>query len=87
MIPLGVSGNTSRIAALIASSLIATLMVVGTWVVSIYFSRVGAASLPGVTGGVVVGLTWLYYLAQIVIAGAELLRTLEERASVQMQPE
>ena len=72
---------------MIVSALIAILMVVGTWLVSVYFSKWGSASLSGVSGGLVVLLTWLYYLAQIVVAGAELLKTLEERASLQTQPE
>jgi uncharacterized BrkB/YihY/UPF0761 family membrane protein len=32
-----------------------------------------------VFSGVLIVLTWLYFLAQILIAGAELLKTLEDR--------
>ena len=42
--------------------------------------RTAQPSVSGVSGGVVVILTWFYYLAQIVIAGAELLKTLEQRS-------
>lgn len=65
---------------LIVSALIAVLMVLGTWGVGVYFSNWGSSSLSALSGGAVILLTWLYYLAQIVIAGAELLKTLETRA-------
>lgn len=64
----------------IVSALIGLLMVLGTWLVGRYFNNWGTASVSGVSGGVVVILTWFYYLAQIVIAGAELLKTLEQRS-------
>ena len=64
---------------LVVSALIGLLMILGTWLVGIYFGRWGTASFSGVSGGVVVVLTWFYYLAQIFIAGAELLKTLEVR--------
>ena len=63
----------------ITATLVGVLLLVGTWVASVYFSIGGAKSLTGAFGGVLIVLTWLYYLAQIVIAGAELLKTLEER--------
>ncbi len=65
---------------LIVSALIAVFMVVGTWGVGFYFSNWGSSSLSALSGGAVILITWLYYLAQIVIAGAELLKTLETRA-------
>jgi membrane protein len=64
----------------VAAALIAVLMVIGTWGVGIYFSRWGSTSLSAISGGAVILLTWLYYLAQILIAGAELLKTLEARS-------
>lgn len=67
--------NTVSVAAVIA-----ILMVVGTWSVGVYFNKWGSSSLSAVSGGAVILLTWLYYLAQILIAGAELLRTLEARS-------
>ena len=65
---------------LIVAALIAVLMVIGTWGVGFYFSNWGSSSLSALSGGAVILITWLYYLAQIVIAGAELLKTLETRA-------
>jgi membrane protein len=51
-----------------------------------YMRRFGANSLAGAAGSVLVGLVWIYTIAQIVLAGAELTRTLQcchqERASV-----
>lgn len=65
---------------LIASALIAILMVVGTWLVSLYFGRFGSSSLSAISGGALLLLTWFYYLAQILIGGAVFLKTLEERS-------
>lgn len=65
---------------LIASALIATLMVIGTWFVGFYFGSFGSSSLSALSGGALLLLTWFYYLAQILIAGAVLLKTLEERS-------
>lgn len=42
-----------------------------------YMRRFGASSLVGAAGSVLVGLTWLYAVAQIILAGAELTRTLQ----------
>ena len=67
--------NTVTVAVIVA-----VLMVIGTWAVGIYFSTWGSPSLAAFSGGVLIFLTWLYYLAQVVIAGAELLRTMEKRA-------
>lgn len=42
-----------------------------------YMRRFGASSLVGAAGSLLVGLTWLYAVAQIILAGAELTRTLQ----------
>ena len=57
-------------------------MVIGPCGVGLYSGNWGSSSLTAVSGGAVVVVTWFYYLAQILIAGAELLRTLEERSPV-----
>lgn len=64
----------------ITAAITAVLLVVGTWATGIYFSNFGATTLTGVSGGVLVVLLWFYYLAQIFIAGAELLKTMDERS-------
>lgn len=67
--------------AFVVAALVGILMVVGTWAAGLYFGSWGSPSLTGVSGGVLVFLTWLYYLAQILVAGAELLKTLEAQAT------
>ncbi len=42
-----------------------------------YMRRFGASSLVGATGSILVGIVWLYTIAQIVLVGAELTRTLQ----------
>lgn len=64
----------------IVAALVGILIVVGTWAAGIYYGTWGSASLTGASGGVLVFLTWLYFLAQLLVAGAELLKTLEARA-------
>jgi len=44
-----------------------------------YMRRFGSSSLVGATGSVLVGIVWLYSIAQIILAGAELTRTLQRR--------
>lgn len=63
----------------VTAALVGAFLVAGTWLAGLYFSNWGAASLTGAFGGALIVLTWLYYLAQILIAGAELLKTLEDR--------
>ncbi|MCP4303693.1 MAG: hypothetical protein GY788_02200 [bacterium] len=65
----------------VVAALVVGLMVVGTWATGLYFGSWGTPSLTGVSSGVLVFLTWLYFLAQILVAGAELLKTLETRAT------
>lgn len=62
----------------VTSAITGFLMVVGTWAVGFYFENWGTASLSGVFGGLMIILSWLFYLAQVLLAGAELLKTLED---------
>ena len=64
----------------ITSAITAVMLVLGTWAAGFYFNNFGSTTLTGVSGGVLVGLLWFYYLAQIFIAGAELLKTMDERS-------
>ena len=64
----------------VAAALVGVLMVFGTWAAGVYFSNWGTTSITGAFGGALIVLTWLYYLAQVVIGGAELLKTMEERS-------
>lgn len=56
-------------------------LLVGTWVIGWYLSHYGGASLAGAAGGVALILVWIYYEAQILLAGAVLTRMLSERSS------
>jgi membrane protein len=49
-----------------------------------YMRRFGASSLVGVTGSVLVGIVWIYTIAQIVLAGAELTRILQKRHEAEL---
>jgi membrane protein len=69
----------------IAATLVGVAVVVGTWAAGFYFDHWGSASITGVFGGVLIFLTWLYYLAQILIAGVELLKTMEDRLRAQAE--
>jgi len=60
----------------IVSALTVLLLLVGNWALGIYFQTWGSSSVAGVAGGILILLGWLYYGAQIVIAGAELLKVL-----------
>jgi membrane protein len=66
--------------AVLAAGVTIAFIAVGTWAAGLYFDRIGAVSLSGVSGGALVLLTWFYFLAQTFIGGAELLKTLEQRA-------
>jgi len=66
-------------AVLVASTVVILLLIVGNWALGVYFDVFGSASVTGVLGSLVVLLLWLYYQAQIVVAGAELLKVLDAR--------
>ena len=57
--------------------LTAVTLTVGNRLFIEYMRRFGASSLAGATGSVLVGLVWIYTIAQIVLAGAELTRVLQ----------
>ena len=65
---------------LIASTITTILLIAGTFALGIYFDRFGSFSVSGVAASLLVILFWLYYLAQIMIGGAELLKVLDRRA-------
>ena len=66
---------------LIGGAVTAVLVVIGAQLLGIYLSRVATASLSGAAGAIALFLVWLYYEAQIILVGAELTRTLSERAA------
>ncbi len=68
-----------RTAVLVASTVVILLLIIGNLALGVYFDVFGSASVTGVLGSMVVLLLWLYYQAQIVVAGAELLKVLDAR--------
>ena len=60
----------------------ALLMAVGTVAIGAYLRRFASSSLLGATGSVFLVLLWIYYQAQILLAGAEFTRVLALGSSV-----
>ena len=52
-----------------------------TVAIGAYLRRYAASSLLGATGSVFLLLIWIYYEAQIILAGAEFTRTLARRGT------
>lgn len=69
-------------AALIAAFVTGVLLVVGTSLIGWYLRTVGASSVGGVASTPIVVLIWIYYEAQILLAGAHLAKLLGERLGV-----
>lgn len=63
--------------ALVGGVLTALALTIGNRLVMEYLTRYGAKSLAGAAGSVLIGLVWVYAIAQIVLVGAELTRTLQ----------
>ena len=63
--------------ALIGGVLTFLAINIGNRLFGIYLSTYGATSVAGAAGSVMVGLVWLYVIAQIVLAGAELTRAIQ----------
>ena len=62
--------------ALIGGIVTAAVLAIGTMLVGAYLRRYAASSLVGATGSVFLVLLWIYFVAQIVLVGAELTRVL-----------
>lgn len=67
--------------AMVSATVAATAMTLSSAVLAVYLSRVGRDSIGGAAGGVLLVLLWIYYQAQILLAGAHLVRVLEGSAS------
>ena len=65
--------------ALVGGVVTAAVMAVGTVLLGVYLRRYAASSLAGATGSVFLVLLWIFYIAQIVLAGAEFTRVLARR--------
>jgi membrane protein len=65
--------------ALFGGIVTAGMLAIGTMLVGAYLRRYAASSLVGATGSVFLVLLWIYFVAQIVLVGAELTRVLARR--------
>ena len=60
----------------------ALFLAIGTWAIGVYLSRFAVSSLTGAAGAVLLLLVWIYYEAQILLAGAQLTKVLATRQSL-----
>ena len=58
----------------------ALLLTVGKTLIGLYLGYTGTASAYGAAGSLVVFLVWVYYSAQIIFFGAELVQARRTRA-------
>ena len=63
--------------ALAGAATTALFVAVGTAAIGAYLRRFGVSSVAGATSSVFLILVWIYYEAQIVLAGAELTRVID----------
>ena len=73
--------------ALLGSGVTALGLALGGWALGVYFSTVGAASLTGAIGGMLALIFFLYYEAQILLAGADLTNVLRHRGALKHDQE
>jgi membrane protein len=66
-------------ASLIGAVVTAGAMAIGSWAIGAYLSRYSTSSLAGAAGSIVMVLLWIYYIAQILLAGAVLTRIVTDR--------
>lgn len=67
--------------ALVAGAATAVLLVIGTAGVGWYLREFGGSSLTGAFGAILALLTWVYFEAQILLAGVQLSKVLTTRGS------
>jgi membrane protein len=68
--------------AVVGAAITALLVALGTSLIGAYVSRFATTSLSGAAGSVFAFLLWVYYEAQIVLAGAVLTKTLNDPSGV-----
>ena len=62
-----------------ATIVVALLLGFASWCFGVYLQVVGSASVAGAASSVFVGLVLMYYMAQILLFGAEMIKVLESR--------
>jgi membrane protein len=68
-------------AALTGAAITAAFIALGTWALGEYIDRIGTSSLAGAAGAVLLVTVWIYYTAQILLAGSVLTRVLTLRTT------
>jgi membrane protein len=63
-------------AALVGGAATAAVLALSTVLIGAYLQRYAASSLVGVTGSIFLVLLWIFFVGQIVLAGAEFTRVL-----------
>ncbi len=63
----------------IGSAATAVLLTIGTSALGWYLSNYGSQSLSGAAAGVLLVLSWFYYVSQMLLVGAHFTRVLDER--------
>jgi membrane protein len=64
---------------IVAATITTVMLILGTVAIGWYLRRFGGASLGGAFGAVLLALTWVYYEAQILLAGVQLTKVLANR--------
>jgi len=62
-----------------AAAVTMVLLSVGAWAYGIYLGTIGVASASGVAGAAFIGLTLIYYSAQILLYGVEISKVVHNR--------
>jgi membrane protein len=65
----------------------AVLLTIGTTALGFYLSNYAGMSLTGAAAGVLFSLSWFYYVSQMVLVGAHFTRVLDERGSLDSDPD
>jgi membrane protein len=63
---------------IISSAVTAFLIFVGTWLLGLYITNYARGSISGAVGAVLLLLVWVYYEAQIILIGAQIIKTLDK---------
>jgi membrane protein len=72
--------------ALIGGIVTALLIVVGSSIFGWYLSRFGTSSASGLAGAIAFFLVWVFYISQVMLAGAELTKVLGMRSDRSASP-
>lgn len=79
--------RTTWIANLLAAALTSALLLLGTAVIGWYLRSFGGSSLTGAFGALLLALTWVYYEAQILLAGVQLMKVVTWRQHRPTEPD